>query len=77
MSLLRLITFRQQQESAPVIELDWTQIGPTYWSDYQASINQTIATRTVTDAVSTASGSYPGSDGLIGGVLLPDHPRGG
>ena len=52
--------------------LDWRLVGPTYWSGYQSSIQQTITTRTVADTLITPNGTYPGIDACFGGVLLPD-----
>ena len=52
--------------------LDWRFVGPTYWPLYQASIQQTITTRTVADTLITPNGTYPGTSAFFGGVLLPD-----
>ena len=52
--------------------LDWRKIGASYWPAYAASIAATNATTTVSDTLTTPTGTYPGSAAYIGGVLLPD-----
>ena len=52
--------------------LDWRRIGAEYWPGFAASIAGTIATRTVSDTLTTPTGAYPGSAAFTGGVLLPD-----
>jgi hypothetical protein len=52
--------------------LNWQLVGPTYWSGYQSSIQQTTAVTTVADTLTTPNGTYPGSAAFHGGILLPD-----
>jgi hypothetical protein len=52
--------------------LNWRFVGPSYWPDYQASIQQTASTTTVADILTTPAGAYPSNGAFIGGVLLPD-----
>jgi hypothetical protein len=54
------------------VGLDWRDVGPTYWPDYKASIDATIATGP-TDPNAYVDGPLHGKGGtaFIGGVLLP------
>lgn len=52
--------------------LDWRFVGPSYWSKYQSSIQQTTSVTSVTDAVTVAGGSYPGSSGFRSSILMAD-----
>ena len=53
-------------------EPNWRIVGPNVYSLYSRSIARTNATATVADVLTTPSGTYPGSNAFIGGVLLPD-----
>ena len=52
--------------------LNWRLTGPQFWPYYRASIAATNNSAGVRDTLITPSGTYPGTDAFVGGVLLPD-----
>jgi hypothetical protein len=52
----------------------WRNVGPTHWPSYASSIQQTVASTTVSSTLTTPTGTYgtAGSNLFAGGVLLPD-----
>ena len=60
------------QKALGNVEPDWTLPGADTYSQFAESIARTNATATVADVTTTPSGTYPGSNAFVGGVLLPD-----